>query len=137
MKKLYERYKEMILYIVFGVLTTAVNYGSYALFAHGAGFSVAISNAIAWVLSVLFAFVTNKLLVFESRSLRLTTVMRELGSFVACRLLSGLLDMGIMIVFSQMLHFNDLLVKLASNVLVIIINYVLSKAFIFAKKERA
>lgn len=137
MKKLYFRYKEIILYVVFGALTTAVNYGSYALLAHGAGFSVAASNGIAWILSVLFAFVTNKLLVFESRSLRLAKVMRELVSFIACRLLSGLLDMGIMIVFTQIVHFNDLIVKLASNVLVIIINYILSKAFIFSKKESA
>lgn len=135
MKKLYCKYKEMILYVVFGVLTTAVNYGSYALLAHLAGCSVASSNGIAWALSVLFAFVTNKLLVFESKSLKAAVVMRELLSFAACRLMSGALDMGIMLLFINLAHFNDLLVKLASNVLVVIINYILSKAFIFKQKE--
>lgn len=137
MKKLITRYKEIILYIFFGILTTAVNYGSYVLFAHCTGYSVAVSNGIAWILSVLFAFLTNKLLVFESKSLQPAIVLRELISFIACRLFSGFLDMGIMIIFTQVFHFNDLLVKLASNVLVVIINYALSKIFIFSKKESA
>jgi Predicted membrane protein len=135
-RKLYDRYKEMILYVVFGVLTTAINYGSYFLLAHPAGVSVLASNVIAWILGVLFAFVTNKLLVFDSKSLRFDLVLKELISFVACRLFSGALDTAIMLVFVNMLHFNDLIIKLASNVLVIIINYVLSKFFIFAPKGK-
>lgn len=126
----------MILYVVFGVLTTAINYGSYFLLAHPAGVSVLASNVIAWILGVLFAFVTNKLLVFDSKSLRFDLVLKELISFVACRLFSGALDTAIMLVFVNMLHFNDLIIKLASNVLVIIINYVLSKFFIFAPKGK-
>lgn len=136
MTKLYRKYKELILYGIFGVLTTAVNYGSYAALAHFAGLGVALSNGIAWALSVLFAFVTNKLLVFESRSLRPGRVIRELCSFVACRLASGLLDMGIMVFFTGVAHANDLIVKLISNGVVILINYVLSKAFVFSRKER-
>lgn len=127
----------MILYIVFGVLTTAINYGSYFLLAHPAGLSVLVSTVIAWILGVLFAFVTNKLLVFDSKSLRFDLVLKEFISFVACRLFSGALDMAIMQVFVNMLHFNDLIIKLASNVIVVIINYVLSKLFIFAQKDKA
>ncbi|MDP4153832.1 MAG: GtrA family protein [Bacillota bacterium] len=137
MKKYYEMYKEPILYVIFGALTTAVNYFSYIIFAHLAGLSVVFSNAAAWVLSVIFAFVTNKLLVFESKSLNAGSVIKELTSFVTCRLLSGLLDTGIMVLFIDVAHYNDLYVKLFSNVLVVIINYVLSKNFIFTRKEGA
>lgn len=136
MKKLYERYRKLMLYGVFGILTTAVNYGSYALLTHCAGFPVAAGNTIAWIISVIFAFVTNKHLVFGSKSMKLSTVTRELLSFVACRLFSGILDMGIMVFFTDVMHYNDLLVKLASNVIVIIINYIFS-TFIFARKEPA
>lgn len=135
-KYLYNQYKEMILYIVFGVLTTAINYGSYFLLAHPMGLSVIASNVIAWIVAVLFAFVTNKLLVFDSKSLRFDLVLKELVSFAACRFFSGALDTGIMLVFVNMLHFSDLIIKLLSNVLVIIINYILSKFFIFAQKGK-
>jgi putative flippase GtrA len=136
MRNLYKRYKEMILYIVFGVLTTAVNYGVYFLFAHPVGFSVAVSNIIAWLAGVLFAFVTNKLLVFESKSLSARVFLWEFLSFVACRLFSGLLDTGIMVVCVDYLHYNDMIIKILSNVIVVIINYVFSKFFIFTKKEK-
>ena len=137
MMKLYEKYKEPILYVFFGALTTAVNYGSYVLLAYCAGMHVAASNGIAWIVSVLFAFVTNKMLVFESRSLKIRRVLREFISFVACRLLSGGLDMAIMLVFIEIARCNDLLVKLASNVIVVLLNYILSKMLIFTGKERA
>lgn len=137
MIKLDRKYTELLLYGIFGVLTTAVNYGSYAALAHMAGLSVAPSNGIAWALSVLFAFITNKLLVFGSKSLRPGRVLRELGSFVACRLASGGIDMGVMMFCTAVLHANDLIVKLGSNIVVILLNYILSKAFVFSRKERA
>ena len=135
MKKLYLKYKEMILYVVFGVLTTAINYGSYFIFAHPLHLSVITSNIIAWLLSVLFAFVTNKLLVFESKNMSLAVVMKELLLFIACRLFSGALDTGIMYVFVDLLHYSDLIIKILSNVIVIVLNYVFSKLLIFTRKE--
>jgi putative flippase GtrA len=130
-----KKYREMELYIIFGALTTAVNYLFYYIFAHPLGISVVWSNIAAWALSVLFAFVTNKLLVFGSASLRPAVVLGELAAFVACRLFSGALDTGIMVLFVDALGFNDLVIKLLSNVAVIIINYVFSKFFIFAGKK--
>lgn len=135
-KRAKSRLKELFLYGVFGALTTAVNYGSYAGLAHLAGLPTAASNGIAWLLSVAFAFITNKLLVFGSMEMRPMTVLREAIFFTACRLASGALDMGIMIYFIDYAHCNDLIIKLASNVLVILINYVLSKMFVFTEKGR-
>ncbi len=132
--ELYRKYKETILYLVFGGLTTLINIVTYWLLTKPLGIDFMVSNAIAWVVSVLFAFVTNKLFVFESKGLNAALVVKELVLFVGARLFSGALDMGIMYLFIDILHFNDLLIKVLSNVIVIIVNYVLSKLIIFKKK---
>lgn len=137
MKAFILKYKEILLYVVFGVLTTAINYIAYIVLAHSLGINVAVSNGAAWLLSVIFAFITNKLYVFESKSFKAPVFIKEFLSFVACRLFSGFLDMGIMIVFVNMLHLNDFIVKIGSNIVVVIINYVLSKLLIFKRKESA
>ena len=93
------------------------------------------SNVWAWVLSVLFAYVTNKLWVFENRDFGARHLAREFGSFVAARLFSGALDMGIMWLFVTRLACPDLVVKIASNVVVIVLNYLFSKLWIFKKKD--
>lgn len=139
---LYKKYKETILYLVFGGLTTLINIVAFwalnKLFVLSMDKDAAlmVSNAAAWVISVLFAFVTNKLFVFESKSLHIGLVLKELVLFVAARLFSGALDMGIMYLFVSILGFNELLIKILSNILVIIINYVLSKLIIFKKKPQ-
>ncbi len=132
--ELYRKYKETILYLVFGGLTTLINIVTYWLLTKPLGIDFMVSNAIAWAVSVLFAFVTNKLFVFESKGLNAALVVKELVLFVGARLFSGALDMGIMYLFIDILHFNDLLIKVLSNVIVIIVNYVLSKLIIFKKK---
>lgn len=132
--ELYRKYKETILYLVFGGLTTLINIVTYWLLTKPLGIDFMVSNAIAWVVSVLFAFVTNKLFVFESKGLNAALVAKELVLFVGARLFSGALDMGIMYLFIDILHFNDLLIKVLSNIIVIIVNYVLSKLIIFKKK---
>ena len=134
MKALLEKYRGLILYVVFGVLTTAINIAVYALCYRVLRLPNVPSNVIAWILAVLFAFVTNKLYVFESKSLERGTVMRELLSFVGARLATGLLDLAVMFVGVDLLHGPDLVFKVGSNVLVIILNYVLSKLIVFRKK---
>ena len=134
MKALLEKYRGLILYVVFGVLTTAINIAVYALCYRVLRLPNVPSNVIAWILAVLFAFVTNKLYVFESKSLERGTVARELASFVGARLATGLLDLAVMFVGVDLLHGPDLVIKVASNVIVIILNYVFSKLIVFRKK---
>ena len=134
MKALLEKYRGLILYAVFGALTTAINIAAYALCYRVLHIPNVPSNVIAWILAVLFAFVTNKLYVFESKSLERGTVARELASFVGARLATGLLDLAVMFVGVDLLHGPDLVFKVGSNVIVIILNYVLSKLIVFRKK---
>ena len=115
------------------MLTTVVNYVSYLLLAPFFG-TTTIPTAIAWVLSVAFAYLTNRRWVFRSQAKGAAAVLREAGSFVGARLISGVIDVGIMWVFADRLGFNDKLVKLASNVFVVIFNYIASKLIIFRKK---
>ena len=125
------------MYLVFGVLTTAVNYFSYIILRIflTEDYHVLFCNATAWFLSVLFAFITNKLFVFESKTWETKTLAREASSFFGARIFSGVLDLGIMYVFVSLMSYNELIIKLLSNVVVVIINYILSKLFIFKKKK--
>ena len=133
-KDLLRKYKFIILYGIFGVLTTLINIVSYSLFYSVFGVSNVISNIIAWVISVLFAFITNKLWVFESKSFEFKLFMAELGNFTLCRLATGVLDLGIMFVGVDLLKGPAIILKVVSNIIVIILNYVMSKVFVFKKK---
>ncbi len=132
---LFEKYRETILYLVFGGLTTIINIGSYWLLTGVFAVDFMVANALAWLISVLFAFVTNKLFVFDSKSLAAALVLKEFVLFVGARLFSGALDMGIMYLFVDILRFNDMVVKVLSNIMVIVVNYILSKLIIFRKKQ--
>ena len=134
MSDLIKKYKFIILYGIFGVLTTAINIGVYSLLYSALGVSNVVSNVIAWILSVLFAFITNKIWVFESKSLAFKTLLLELGNFIICRLATGVLDLGIMFVGVDLLKGPAIILKVVSNALVIVLNYVLSKVFVFKKK---
>ncbi len=132
MKTLMIKYKEVLLYLVFGALTTLVNIVVYALCTKLFHINWEISNIIAWVLSVLFAYVTNRKYVFESKS---SNIVKEMSSFFGFRLLSFVLDMGFMYLFVDMIRMNDMIAKIIVQVIVIVLNYVFSKLFIFKKKE--
>lgn len=134
MKQLYNKYKEVILYIFFGGCTTLVNIVVYYLCAHPLNRSTTMSTIISWILSVTFAYVTNKIWVFESNVDNKHDLLKEMVSFYGCRLSTGILDLIIMIVFVDILMFNDLIIKILSNILVIVLNYVASKLYIFKKK---
>ena len=132
-KELIKKYKFIILYGIFGVLTTVINIGVYGVLYSGLGVSNVISNVIAWVISVLFAFITNKLWVFESKSFNFKLFVKELGSFTVCRVATGVLDLGIMFVGVDLLKGPAIILKILSNVIVIILNYILSKLLVFKK----
>ena len=130
-KEYWDKYKDVILYLVFGVFTTVVNIVSYWVCAHVIGMSVMASTVIAWALAVFFAYVTNRTMVFHSSATEKGEILKEIGSFFACRLGTGVVDWVIMFVFVNVLHFNDMIVKIAANFIVIVLNYVLSKFVIF------
>lgn len=126
--------RQEIKYIFFGVLTTLVNTVSYALCFDALGIANVPSTIIAWILAVLFAFITNKLWVFDSKSFDVKTLGHEIPSFFGCRILTGVLDVAVMYFAVDVCAWNATLWKLISNVLVIIINYAASKLVIFKKK---
>ncbi len=132
-KALIEKNKEIILYLVFGVLTTAVNYISYLLLAPFFTKTV-IPTVIAWILSVIFAYVTNRIFVFCSDA-KGEEIIREIIAFFGARVFSGVLDVAIMWLFADTLCFNDKLIKILSNVIVVILNYIAGKWFVFRKKD--
>ena len=128
----YHKYKEGILYLFFGGCTTLVNIISFAILRLFK-IDVYISNGIAWILAVLFAFVTNKIFVFESKGKTKKETLREMISFFGFRVLSLLFDMVIMYLLIDIIHGNEIVAKVVSNVVVIILNYIFSKVFIFKK----
>lgn len=127
-------YHEIIAYLFFGICTTLVNIAVYYI-CRTFGMSTTAGTITAWILSVLFAYVTNRHWVFKNRADSFTGILRELLSFFSCRLATGILDLGIMVIFVDLLYQNDMIIKVLSNALVIILNYLASKFFIFQKKE--
>ncbi|MEG1526892.1 MAG: GtrA family protein [Erysipelotrichaceae bacterium] len=134
-EKLWNQYKEVIMYLVFGVLTTLVNIVAYYVGDSILHIHYLIANAIAWVLAVLFAYETNRRWVFNRGNQQPGGKLKEFTMFVSCRLFSGVCDMGIMFVGIDLLGANGLFVKILSNVFVVVINYVFSKFIIFKKVD--
>ena len=131
---LYLKYKEVILYLVFGGLTTLTNIGAYALFARVFHMNLMAANGLALALSILFAYVTNKLFVFESKTDSWGAVLQEFASFMACRLATAVLDMFLMYITVSVAGLYDLLMKVIVNIIVIVLNFVFSKLIICKKK---
>ena len=136
MKKLIQQYKDVILYLFFGVCTTGVNVVTYWAMAHPLNMEVMSSTIMAWFAAVLFAYFTNRKWVFHSSASGSAEVVKELVSFFGCRLATGVVDWVCMYLFVDILAWNDVFVKLAANVLVIVLNYIASKLLIFRKKEK-
>ncbi|MDO4415323.1 MAG: GtrA family protein [Erysipelotrichaceae bacterium] len=134
MKGFLTKNRSVILYIIFGVLTTLVNIVSYWLLTRWLKQSVNTATVVAWILSVLFAYITNRTWVFDSKAIQPNEVIREIVSFFLARLSTGLLDWLIMFVFVTKLSLPDMPVKIASNILVIVLNYVLSRFLVFKKR---
>lgn len=126
--------KETITYVIFGGLTTVVNYAIYYLFYKFTAIDPIIYNIIAWVAAVIFAFITNKLFVFESKSFAPKLLFQEFMSFIGARLLSLLFETGFLALTVKVFHMNELLAKIIAAVFVVIFNYFASKFFIFKKK---
>lgn len=134
LRALFTKYYDVITYLFFGVLTTVVNFLIYLPLFYWLGISATISTIIAWVISVTFAFVTNKPFVFRSHDWSAKTLLPEIRNFVVCRIGSGLLDVGLCFVIIDLLQWENIMFKVAISVLVVILNYVGSKLLVFKKK---
>lgn len=136
LKELYSKYKEIINYLVFGGLTTVVNFICYYIFARVIGIDEVISSALSWFFSVLFAYVTNKLYVFDSKTKGAKNLIKECISFFLARILSGILcDVGTFALMVKIFNINDILSKIVTQVMVVIVNYVFSKFVVFKKGQ--
>ena len=131
---LMKKHKSFIAYGVFGVFTTIVNIVTYNICYNNLGISNTISNIAAWILAVTFAYLTNKVWVFDSKSWKWEVLRREVPAFISCRLATGIQDIVIMFICVDIMGLHALLMKVISNVLVISLNYVFSKLVIFKKK---
>lgn len=127
--------KEVLLYLVFGVLTTAVNFVVYTFFTRFLIVDELISNLFAWVFAVSFAYVTNKKYVFSSKTTSIKQLTKEMSTFFIARLFSLGVDMIIMFIGLRILFIYDIYVKLFSQIAIVILNYVLSKFIIFKKED--
>ena len=132
-KELLVKYRDVAIYLVFGVMTTLVNYIVYLPCYNLLGLSATFSNVIAWAAAVCFAFVTNKPFVFQSYDWSAATVVPELIKFLGTRIGSGLLETAILGVSVDLLQWNGNLWKILTSVLVVVINYVGSKLLVFKK----
>ena len=123
--------KETVLYLIFGILTTIVNIVSFFLF--NKLFNYKLSNIIAFILAIVFAYITNKKYVFESKKEEKTEIIKEFIFFIGSRLFTFVLDMLLMVLFIEALFMNVLISKIIANIFVIILNYILSKKLVFKK----
>ena len=128
---LIKKHYDILAYLFFGVLTTAVNYLVYLPCYNWLQMSAAVSNAIAWVVAVAFAYVTNKPFVFKSYDWSAKTVIPELTKFVGSRVASGGLETAIIFVTVDLMQCNGNVMKLITSVLVVVLNYVASKLLVF------
>lgn len=134
LRALIEKYWDILSYLFFGGLTTVFNYLVYFPCYYWLGMSATVSNVIAWIVAVVFAYVTNKPFVFRSHDWRWKTVAPELAKFVGCRIGSGLLETAIIFLTVDLLSWNGILWKIITSVLVVLLNYVASKLLVFRKK---
>ena len=134
-KALCVKYKEVLLYLIFGVLTTAVNYIIFTVCVLWFPVDVYVSNIIAWIGAVLFAYFTNRSIVFASAAKGAKELFREIVAFYGARFFSLLVETALMFVFIDLLHINEFITKLILQVVVIVLNYIFSKFLIFRKKK--
>lgn len=127
---LLNKYREILLYVFFGVLTTLINIIVFFLMRDFLNSSIVISNTIAWLLSVLFAFVTNKKWVFESKN---NQRLKEMVHFYLARIATLLIETIVLYILIDLMLINDAISKVFSNIIVIVLNYVFSKMFVFKR----
>ncbi|QUF67448.1 GtrA family protein [Bacillus atrophaeus] len=121
------------MYIIMGIFTTAVNISSFYILVEILDTDYKTATVIAWILSVLFAYITNKIYVFQQKTSDMRSLMRELTAFFSVRLLSLGIDLGMMIILVSQFHTNETLAKILDNVVIVVVNYIASKWLVFKK----
>lgn len=135
MKEIIKRNREIISYLIIGVLTTIVSLVSYyiltiTILSPNNPIELTIANIISWILSVLFAYITNRKYVFQSKD---KNILKEASKFTLSRVTTLIIDILLMFIFVSLLHFNDKIIKLLVQVIIIILNYIFSKLLVFKK----
>ena len=135
---LYKKYDEIINYLIVGGLTTIVSLGTYYFCVYtflnpNNGIELQIANILSWIAGVIFAYFTNRKYVFESKN---PNKLKEATKFTISRLITLFLDMATMFIGVTLLKFNDKIIKLLAQVLVIVGNYIFSKLFVFRKDRK-
>ena len=135
MKQFYAKYKEYINYLIFGVGTMIVSQGTYALFAKVFGWEIAVANAGSWILAVAFAYITNRLWVFEDKASGAKGITIEVLKFAVGRLATYFIETLIIEVTVRVFNWNELLMKLVAGIIATILNYFISKFIVFRKSK--
>ena len=143
MKKLWNKlmmllgkYREVVLYVFFGGCTTLINLAVYWVLRNILKMGIVPADVIAWIMAVLFAYVTNKIWVFESKTNKAADILKEVISFFAARLFSLGFEVVFLLITVEHFGWNDIIMKLIANIAVIVMNYVFSKLLIFRKKSK-
>lgn len=136
-KKLYQKYKEIINYLIFGFLTTVVSLGTYYLLTMtlldpNNPIELQITNVLSWIVAVNFAYFTNRKYVFNSKN---KNILSEMIKFYLARIASLLIDMLLMYILVSRLKYNDKIMKIIVQIVVVVMNYIFSKVIIFKKSE--
>lgn len=131
---IYKKNKEVLLYLFFGVLTTVVSIVVFALCNVTLGINELVSNVISWIVSVAFAFFTNRIWVFAAPTKTASEFVRQLISFYGGRVLTLVLEEAIILIFVTMLGMPSMVIKLVAQVIVVVGNYIISKIIVFGKR---
>ena len=131
---IFKNMKQLVLYGIFGVLTTIINIVAYWL-VRKFDISITMSAAIAWLVAVFFAYWSNRKYVFESTNTSVISILFEAIYFFACRIATGIFDVAFMYLFADILAFNEVITKVVANIIVIVLNYIASKLFIFRERS--
>ena len=135
LQPVYKKYKEILLYLFFGGLSFLVSIATYVWFNVGMGMNELLANIISWVITVLFAFLTNRIWVFQSPTNGIKDFLKQMVAFYSGRLITLVVEEIILLVFITWLKFDSVLIKVIAQIIVIVLNYIISKLVIFKKEK--
>lgn len=132
---IYTRYKEMLLYLFFGGLSFLVSIGTYALFNVNFGINELVANIFSWLITVMFAFLTNRVWVFNSPTKGKIGFIKQMLAFYGGRVVTLVVEEAILFVFITLMNFPSMIIKIIAQIIVIVLNYVISKLVVFNKER--
>lgn len=134
LKPFYKKHKEILLYLFFGVLTMGISIISYAICNVVFKINALIANIISWTLAVLFAFYTNRIWVFCAKTKSMRDLMVQMFFFYGGRIVTLIIEEVILFLFITILHYGSMEVKIVAQIVVVILNYIISKLWVFTVK---